>query len=338
MVLTAQRYFESPEAIPVDRRRASEIESPVVPIEEPDAPVYEEIVRRQADQFLKFRAFIGRRVLLYRDWVDTSAVLRDVRDVIGTFGTAALILFNETLFSHQVLAYGFEERDGSVVIPIYDPNRPASAYRRDAPALRFERDGELFSMRPYGRYTGILFSRYDRIEAATDRTSVGPADHVTVDRERLRESLFPHALIAANTEDVDLAVAGPEDRRVRRIRGEYTDETRGEYSRVCSRYGVDPGTYRISVFGEDRTTYELTATVTDRDGALVDETRRASIRPGIVHEYDLKLPEDGAGSVRRIRSGTRLRRFLGAGAAGVAVGAVGSRAANRLRNRDGDDG
>jgi len=337
MVLTAQRYFENPAAIPVDRRLASEIESPIVPIEEPAAPVYEEIVQRQADQFLKFRAFVGRRVILYRDWIDTAAVLRDVRDVIETFGTAAVILFNGSMFSHQVLAYGFRERDDGVVIPIYDPNRPAPAYRRNAPALRFERDGASVSMRPYGKYTGVLFSRYDRIEAATDRDRAGPIDHVTVDRERLRESLFPHALIVATTEDIDLAVAGPADRRVRRLRGEYTDVTRGEYSRVCSRYGADPGTYRISVFGERRTDYELTATVTDREGALVDETRTASIGPGRVHEYDLEIPDDGDGELTRVRAGARRLRLLGAGAAGIAAGAVGYRTARRLRNRGGGD-
>jgi hypothetical protein len=337
MALTAQRYFEDPEAIPVDRRLASEIEVPTVPVERPEAPVYEEIVQRQADQFLRLRAFLGRRVFLYRDWLDTAAVLRDVREVVETFGSAALVLFNDTQFSHQVLAYDFEAKGSEVVIPIYDPNRPAPAYQRDRLELRFDRNGEDLSMRPYGIYTGVLFSRYDRIEAATDRTRPGPLDHVTVGRERFEESLFPLALITASTEDVELAVVGPEDRQMRRLQGEYSDETRGEHSRVCSRYGVEPGAYRISVYGVRATDYELAVRVADADGAVVDETRVASIRPGEVHGYDLEIPEDSEGSLRRVQSGSRPIRLLAAGAVGVAAGAVGYGAVNRLRESDGPE-
>ncbi|MFD1597832.1 hypothetical protein [Halobellus rarus] len=332
MVLTAQRYFENPETIPVDRRLASEIEAPTVPTERPEAPVYEEIVDRQADQFLRFRAFLGRRVFLYRHWLDTAAVLRDVRDVIERFGTAAVILFNETRLSHQVLAYGFEERAGGVTVPIYDPNRPAATYRRNRPELRFDRDDETLSMRPYGAYTGMVYSRYDRIEASTDRTRPGPLDHVTVDGDRIRESLFPLALVAASSEDVELAVVDPGGERVRRLRGTHTDESRGEYPQVCSRYGVDPGSYRVSVFGAGRTDYELAARVTDVEGAIVDETRTATIRPGEVHEYVLGVPEDGDGTLDRVRSGIRPIHLVGAGALGTVAGAAGYGAATRFRS------
>ena len=335
MSLTAQRYFENPETIPVDRHLASEIEAPTVPMGRPEAPVYEEIVQRQADQFLKFRAFLGRRVFIYRHWLDTEAVLRDVRDVIETFGTATLILFNETRLSHQVLAYGFEERGGGVTIPIYDPNRPAATYRGTESELRFDRDGDTLSMRPYGRYTGVVFSRYDRIGAATDRTRPGPLDHVAVDRRRLGESLFPLALIAASTEDVSLVVVDPTGQRMRRLRGTHIDESRGEYAQVCSRYGVEPGDYRISVFGTAHTDYELAASVTDAEEALVDEGRSAAIQPGEVHEYDLEVPEAGVGTLKRVQSSIRSVHLLGAGAVGTAAGAVGYGAVNRLRSRDG---
>ncbi|MDQ2053008.1 hypothetical protein [Halobellus sp. H-GB7] len=334
MALTAQRYFERPETIPVNRRRASEIEVPTVPVDEPIAPVYDEIVQRQADQYLRFRAFLARQAILYRDWIDTEAILRDVGNVIERFGTATLILFNNTLLSHQVLAYGFEDRGDSVVVPIYDPNLPASAYRRRSPRLEFERDGESVSMHQYGQYTGMLFSRYDRIEDAADRTAPTPMDHVTVDQRRVRESLFPFTLVVATSEDVDLTVVGPGGSQIGRIRGVYTDRSRGEYGRVRSQHGAEPGTYRISVFGTADTEYELTAMVTDADGASVNAARTETIRTGDEHEYDLEVTQEGAGGLRRVRTDRNLPALVGTGVAGVAAGAVGYRTVKRLRERD----
>lgn len=229
MCLTAQRYFERPETIPVDRQVASEIDDPTVPVEEPDAPVYEEIVQAQAAQFLGFRAWLGRRGMLRPGWVDTERVLRDVQAVIETSGTATLSVFDRSARGHQVLAYGFEEHDDGVTIPLYDPNLPARAYHHERPALRFDRDGDT-TMQPYDGYTNVLFNRYDQIERATGRQRPTPLDHTTVDAATLR-----------------------------------------------SLYGAPPGTYRIGVFGTGPTDYELTTSVNDTDGTVVEaHTPRAS--------------------------------------------------------------
>ncbi len=337
MVLTAQGYFERPETIPVDRRVASEIEDPTVPVEEPTAPVYEEITRRQAEQYLEFRAWLGRRAMLHPEWIDMRRLLDDVRSVVATFGTATLSLFDEDLFGHQVLAYGFEQDGDGVSIPIYDPNRTAVTYRGETPEIRFESDEGTLSMQPYDRYTHVLFNRYDQIERATDRDRTSPLDHLTVDRARVRDALFPVAVVTVDSADVELTVVDPNGEELDRIRGEGMDRNRGDLARLRSLYGADPGTYRVGVLGTQATDYELTAVVAGPEGTLVDATRTGSVDPGEFHAYDLSVPEEGSGTMTR-DGGGRLRPALvgGAGAVvGVAVGAVGYRTLRGLRGRDG---
>lgn len=328
MVLTAQRYFERPEMIPVDRRLASEIDDPTVPVDDPSTPVYDEIVRRQADQFLHFQVWLGRRAMLYPDWIDTAAVLRDVRSVVEAFGTAAIMLFNGSQFAHQVLAYGFEDHGDGVVVPIYDPNVPAAGYHEISPRLRFDREDGTLSMQPYGQYTGVLFNRHDRIEGATDRGPVTNLDHLTVDRSTVGESLFPLARIVATTDAVDLAVVTPDDEPLGRLRGAHMDRARGTHARVRTRYGAAPGTYRIGVFGAADTDYDLSATVAGLDSLVVNETIVASIRTGDTHEYELTIPADEGedGTLVRRRRGLRPAHLAGAGAVGAGIGALGYRA------------
>ena len=336
MVLTAQRYYERPDEIPVDRPTASDIEHPTVPIEEPSAPVYDEIVSSQADQYLRFRAWLGRRAMLYPEWIDTEAVLRDVRAVVETFGSAALVLFDGSLYSHQVLAYGFDEGDAAATVSIYDPNRAAPTYRNGLTELQFDRAEGTPTMEPYGQYTGVLFNRYDRIERATERENASPLDHLTVGRSVLRASLFPHVLVMVDSAAVELSVVAPDGTTVDRIRGAHMDRSRGDFDRIRSLYGAAPGTYRVGVFGNESADYELTVTVADEDGPIVDETRSASIAAGELHEYDLEVPGDGEGEVARGDGDWPGSGFAaGAGVVGgVAAGALGYRAVQRRRRRE----
>lgn len=334
MVLTAQQYFEQPSTIPVDRRVASEIEDPTVPIEEPTAPVYEEIVQRQADQFLKFRSWLGRRAMVHPEWIDTSGVLGDVRSVVETFGTATLSLFDGNLLGHQVLAYGFEADRSGLTISIYDPNRTAVSYRGELPALRFDHGDGGLSMQPYGRYTGILFNRYDQIERATDRGTASPLDHLSVDRSTVRASLFPLALVSVDAAATKLAVVAPDGEELDRIRGTYMDRSRGENAHVRSRYGAEPGTYRIAVFGREATDYELTTVVAGPGRTIVEATHANSIGAGALHEYELAIPDSGEGTVERTRRGGLHPALLGGAVGGVAAGAIGHRTLQRRRNLD----
>jgi|GEM_PF-2263631 len=338
MVLTAQNYFERPEAIPVDRPTASDIEDPTVPVEEPAAPVYEAIVEAQAAQFLQFRAWLGRRALLYPAWIDGEAILDDVTAVIEALGSAAVILFDGSLYSHQVLAYGVEDDGDQVRIPIYDPNRPAVAYRGGGPTLRFDRGSEGLTMQPYGQYTGMLYNRFDRIERATGRDLASPVDHLTVDEATVREELFPLSLVLvdadAGVEAVDVSVVDPSGEPTDRLRGTAMDRSRGEYDRMRTRYGAEPGVHRVDVFGNDDTGYELRAVVADEDRVLVEASHSATITAGEVHEYDLAIPDTGEGDLRRVASTTPSSALVGAG--GVAAGAIGYRALQRRHSTDED--
>lgn len=331
MVLTAQHYYEDPTAIPVDTRVASEIEDPTAPVDDPATPVYDGIVEAQADQFLRFRAWLGRRAMVHPNWLDTAAVLRDLGSVIDAFGTAAVSLFNERLLGHQVLAYDYVEEGGRILVPIYDPNRAAVSYEGNRPTLEFVRRDDGVSMRPYGRYTGLLFNQFDQIERATDREDVGPLDHLTVDRSTVRSSMFPLALVLTTSPKVDLTVVDPDGEEFERLRSIHMDVSRGGYSRIRSRYGARPGRYRVSVFGKSAAEYTVTAKVAGLDGVGVDEARTATIRPGELHAYALRIRDDGSGTFGRVERRSADPAVVGAAGAvgGLAAGAIGYRALQR---------
>lgn len=331
MALAAQQYYEIPEAIPVDMRLASAIDDPTVPHDDPSAPVYEDIVQLQADQFLRFRAWLGRRGMLFPDAIDTAAVLRDIRAVVERFGTASVTIFNGSLYSHQLLVYDVHDYGDRVELEAYDPNLPASFYADATATLRLDRVGDELSMVQYDRYTGLLYNRYDRIERATDRGEVSPLDHLTLSRETFRERLFPLALILADSEAVDLVVETPDGGRMERLRGEYMDRSLGTYPCLRSRYGVEPGRYRISVFGLGGTDYELRALVTGVDGTVVDATESRRIGAGDVHRYWLTIPESGTGGLSRGRSDWERTALVGG--AGAVGGALAGIAGDRLRRR-----
>lgn len=335
MVLAAQQYFDHPETIPVDRGTASEIEDPTIPLDRPETPVYQDIVRLQADQFLRFRAWLGRRALVHPEWIDTDAVLRDVRSVVERFGTASLLLFSERLYGHQVLAYGYVDHGDEIEVSVYDPNRTAGSYRHQYDAVWFDRGREGVTMRPYQQYTGVLFNRYDRIERLPDREHATPFDHLLVERETVRSSLFPLALVLVDVDAVDLVVLDPDGDPLERLRGVNMDCSRGEAARMRTRYGAPPGSYQISVFGTRTTDYELQTIVSGLDGEIVNATHTARIATGEVHEYELEIPARGAGSVTRSNRPRRPAGFVaGAGAiGGLAAGFAGYRILSR-RNRE----
>lgn len=328
MVLSAQQYFEQPGSIPVNRPTASDIETPTIPIEEPEAPVYDDIVESQASQYLRFRSWLGRRALFYRDRIDTRAVLSDLQRAVETFGTAAAILYNDTQFSHQVLVYDITKRDGDIVLSIYDPNRAAPAYASETRELRFTETADTVKMAPYKGYTGILYNRYDRIEMATGRLNVSPLDHLTVGRPAVRESLFPLVLATVDAEDAVLSLVGPDGAEGKRIRGSYMDVSRGDCAYMRSIYGARAGTHRIRIFGAAGTEYELDTVVTGAEETQVNVRRAGSVDAGDVHEYELTVPTNGDGTVRRLQDGSVRSEVLAAAgvAGGLAAGALGYRA------------
>jgi len=329
MALTAQQYFEAPDTIPIGRATASDIEHPTAPLEKPDAPVYDEIVRRQAAQFLKFRAWLGRRAMLYPERLDTERILRDVLAVVDRFGTATLSLFDDSLFGHQVLAHAFEERADGVTISVYDPNRTAAWHGTGTKTLRFRREDDTFRMLPYGRYTNLLFNRYDQIERATGRGLASPIDHLSVERSTVHESLFPFVLVRMDSPAVNLTVVDPDGNPLRRLRGNYTTRDRGGAARVRSLYGASPGTYDLGVVGTTSTDYELTTLVAEPEGATVDEVRSETIEPGEYHEYALDVSQGTDGSLTRDGGpNPPLGLVAGGGAvAGATVGILGYEAA-----------
>ncbi|QZP39502.1 hypothetical protein [Halobaculum magnesiiphilum] len=330
MVLSAQAYFEDPESIPVDEEIASEIAGPTVPFESPDAPVYEEIVRRQADQFLRFRPWLARRAILRPEWLDQTAVIDDVRSVVEATGSASVVLFGDSLLAHQVLVHRVERRDGGVELGLYDPNRSAGGHRRNPPTIRFDREEDRLRMRPYDDFTGLLYTRYDQIEQASDRARAGPLDHLAVDADRLRDELLPVAQVAVDSTDVALSVIEPSGDRSRRIRGRFDDRSRGSAPRLRTCYGADSGSYRIRLLATADTTYELRTVVAGADRTRLEAIRSGAMDAGGVREYALTVGAPTETAVQRVdlgrKSGSNGRLtspLVAAGVGAVAGAAIG---------------
>lgn len=321
MVLAAQKYYEDPDIIPVDRALARDIDHPAVPLDDPDAPVYDDILRLQTTQFLRFRAWLARRAMLYPHRIDARAVLDDITAVIDTFGTAAVTVFSEARAGHQLLAYRIDETPDGVSLRVYEPNTTANGHRLSPVELRFESVNGSLRMTPYRQYTHLLFNRFDRIEQTGVRDTATPLDHLTLNAAEIAASLFPFALVLADTSNVTLDVLTPSGEPVHRLSSPEMDRFRDEYPRVRSLHGTQPGTYHVSVYAHEPTDYTVRTIVADPDGAIVDESRVDTIDAGQRHTYTLEIPRTGSGSFQPTAS-DRWRPVV-FGAAGMAAGAAG---------------
>lgn len=328
MSLAAQAYYESPSSIPIDRLNAAAIRHPAEPLADPEAPVYRDIAQLQAEQYLRFRSWLGRRAMLWPERIDVADQLGDIRAVIDVFGTAQVFLFAGTTRGHQVLAYEYEDRADGTTVSVYDPNYAASSYEHRIRTLEFDRIEGGYEVRPYEAYDGVLFNRHDRIEAATGRSDVSPFDHFDGDPSRLRETMFPTALVTVDTADVDLGIAGPSGSRFDRLVSDFMDVTRGDVSHIRTAYGIKPGTYRIHIHGRRRTAYDLRVRIAGPADTRLSASRTAAIEAGEVHVYEAIVPEnaDERGELRRVDEGNgrSIRIETMAGTAGGFAAGIGA--------------
>jgi hypothetical protein len=134
MVCAAQRYFEEPAAVPLDRETASEFEHPEVPLGRTGrekSPVATDVDGYRNLQLFNPNAWIGRRGLCFPKWIDLDGSIRNVERVLDAFGTAGVTLLNSrTKASHQVVIYDANRIGGRTRLAIYDPNYSADHYRR----------------------------------------------------------------------------------------------------------------------------------------------------------------------------------------------------------------
>lgn len=336
MALAAQRYYERPGSLPLPRESAAEIMHPTEPIDAPEAPVYREILDLQSEQFLRFRSWLGRRAMLWPDRIDLDAQLADVRAVVDTFDTAVITVLDSRLSGHQLLVYDYESNGVETILYVYDPNRQASTYEPRRRAVTIDRtDDGGRSMQPYGQYTHLLFNRYDRIEAAADRSSAAPSDHLEMRPEEIREALFPTALVTVDTADVSLSVSRPSGRPLERLRGSFMDRSNGVFPRLRFGYGIDTGRFRIALVGKRDTEYDLRVRIAGPDGVRVDDSATDRIESGETHSYVGTVPDspDELGGLERVDTTGSPWRF---GAVALGGSAVGAGAYHILRDREDD--
>ncbi|WP_418280328.1 hypothetical protein [Halorubrum sp. DTA98] len=324
MALAAQAYFESPETLPLDRESAAAIRHPTEPLSEPDAPVYHEITRLQAEQFLRFRTWLGRRAILWPDRIDLETQLDDVRAVIDVFGSAQVSVFDSRTSGHQMLAYDYEEHRDGISVYVYDPNHSASTYGHRPRVLEFEATTDGIEMVPYGNYEWLLFNRYDRIEEATGRATATPLDHVDISPARFRDEIFPTALVTVDTPDVELTISDPNGGRLGRLRSDFMDRSRGPVARVRSAYGVDAGEYRIDLHGRRSTPYELRVHIAGPNGTRLSVAHADRIGNSETKTFIATVPEtaDETGTFEPFdRRFGRLPIAAASAGGGVAAGA-----------------
>lgn len=334
MSLAAQAYYESPSSIPIDRRYASDIRHPAEPLSEPVAPVYRDIAQLQADQYLRFRSWLGRRAMLWPERIDVAAQLRDIRAVVDVFGTAQVFLFAGSTKGHQVLAYDYEDHADGTSVSVYDPNFSASSYEDRVRILEFDATDGGYEVRPYDQYTGVLFNRHDRIEVATGRSGVTLFDHFDGNPVRIREAIIPTALVTVDTADVDLGIVDPNGSRFDRLVSDFMDASRGGLARIRAGYGIEPGVYRIHIHGRRRTAYDLHVRIAGPAETRLSASRIAAIDAGEIHIYEATVPENsGESGNLELVDDSNDGGILSAAIAGTAGGFVTGMGAYHLWNR-----
>lgn len=331
MVFAAQRYFEDPGTIPLDREIASDITHPAEPIDDPDHnPILDEIEWFHQRQFTDFHSWLGRRAAFRPDWIDYEEQLTDLTAVLDDFGTAGISLIDTSDYAqHQVLVYDYEESAAQTILYAYDPNRAAHRYRSESGLSRIVVDwtSDRASIVPYGRgYNHFVFNRFDRI-VRVRAEEAGALDRFTAGVDEIRSVLFTVTLFLLASPTVSIVVVGPDGRPLVRDTATYMDTTNTEYDDIRYRYGAEPGVYRVALLGEDDGPYTLEAVAASIDGELLEERVTGDIGAGDVHRYEVTVPEEPAdgGTIERVGSGDRnLSTWLAAAGGAGAVLAAGA--------------
>lgn len=173
MVSAAQWYFEEPEALPLDRDSASEIEDVNDPLESASwTPVRDDVERLHRIQFLDPESWLERRALLRPEWIDYRSQERELRAAIDTYGSAGVTLTSDNVLrGHYVLLYDYEVNETDVVFAVYDPNDGADEYAAGESHLIGIDTGDYEPLLGTyeGAYDRFLFNRNDRAVRARAR-------------------------------------------------------------------------------------------------------------------------------------------------------------------------
>jgi hypothetical protein len=279
MVFAAQKYFEHPEKIPAEFETASEITHPNAPRESGNTPILDEIREYHAAQYLDVYAWLGRYGLFNTALIDYEAQLADLCHAVDAFGTAGITVFTEdSVRSHQVLVYDYEQHADKTVLVVYDPNYTAEIYEQFTYTIEIDTSGETPRPKPieYGvTYDQFIYNEYDR-EIRNKRESAGPfrEGHSLFDR------LFDTTVFVTTDSSLETAVIGPSGRRLERMTGD---------DAIHYRYGASNGTYTISLTGQRAEEYTVDLYASSRHRTVLDETIEGSITPGETKRYELTI-------------------------------------------------
>ncbi|MFC7202696.1 hypothetical protein ACFQJC_04165 [Haloferax namakaokahaiae] len=300
MTYSAQRYFETPRDLPAGVESAADVTNPEIPLGSDEGPIGDLIDYYQRSQLLNVYAWAGRRRMYRPETIDYEAELAALIAVIDEFGTAGLTLVDiANHVSHQVLIYDYTKTAEGTKLAVYDPNYPAPQYREKQRTF-LVRPTEATPISNYGPYGAFVFNRWDRaIRAGVDNAMPNDSDS----HQQFGYLLSRVVRVTVDSPAVSLAVVDPDGNPVERNTAEYMDRGQAAVWATRYRYDAPAGDYRIAIVGKSPVEYRLDAEVAGLDSDVLTQARSVSVSPGEVHEYTLRVPEDGSPSLSRDGSG-----------------------------------
>ena len=337
MVALAYEYYQNPSALPEDIESASEIPRPANGFDE----VGNRIRALQAEHLKRYPIQTVIAALTDDEvTIDTETHLKEIINAVDSNGAAPLLLHDDEHEGdssiHQAIVYGYEESDqhGTTTLYLYDPERPADSWQRDAPddlvfedplqTLRVETDtGAVIDPHTTGGEGNPVYADYAYLPL--DDVSANRAEELAGEPASIEE-IFD-GIVAKLFSPATMELIGPDGEPVTELSHPRADTSQIDAHEVIISKNSPPGDYTIELTGkDDGGEYSLEVEGISRGGGVLDYEETGTIAPGETKTITLTLPEESDDDIDWLPIAG-----AGAGIAGVAS------AAYWYLNRD-DDG
>jgi hypothetical protein len=356
MAFAAEEYFSTPSRLPDATDTASAVQKPTGEY----ASVGELIREYQTSQIISTAGpFVTNRALI-DDSIDTTVAIEKLKTALDRAGTAGISLYSSTIDSiHDVLAYGYKEREDSVEVAVYDPNNPAvsgaeitspyAASEAAGPSTSFEIDavsGEMESGYENDLSDIVSPITYDRWAFTRPGLSLDVTEEMTGDADQYL-SPFRQGLFIGLNSPATLEIDAPAESRVvhPRVPGDAsTDEGYHDFAFVMN---SRPGAYSVTVTGTGSGEYTLDLYGIQGNEPVIDESVSGPTAADQVDRVDIELgaseSETNIEILRNVDTASKAdSAVFGFTAEEIAAGGVASvamvYAAARMLSDDEDDG
>lgn len=303
MVALAYEYYQDPSTLPENIETASEIPRPANGFDE----VGNRIRALQREQYHRYPIQTVIAALTDDEvTIDTETHLEEIINTVDSTGAAPLLLYDDehegNSSFHQALVYGYEESDqhGTTTLYLYDPERAADAWQRDAPddlvfedplqTLRVETDtGAVIDPHTTGGEGNPVYEDYAYIPL--EDLSVNRAEELAGEPASIEE-IFD-GIVAKLFSPVTMELIGPDGEPVTGLSHPRADTSQTDAHEVIISKNSPPGDYTIELTGKnDGGEYSLEVQGISRGGSVLDYEETDTIAPGETKTITLTLPEE----------------------------------------------